>query len=195
MLDREADLLTVTDLKQYDFCARVFFYEHCLPQFRPRTYKMDAGLEAHERESKLETRRTLGRFGLSEGKRLFDVRLQSSKLNIHGTIDEVIVASPSEVYPVDYKLARQTSHHYRLQLTAYALMLEEMYETEVNLGYLYLIPARRVEKISITTSLRAQLHNAIQEMRNIILYEHMPPATKQHRKCVSCEFRRICNDV
>lgn len=196
MLDRDVDLVTVTDLKQYDYCARVLFYEYCLPDFRPRTYKMDAGVRAHERERKLEARRTLSRFGLVEGEREFDVRLYSNSLHLHGIVDEVIVTSAGQtVYPVDYKLAKQVSHHYRLQLTAYAVMLEEMRGIEVSAGFLYLIPLRKAEKVTITPALREKLQTAVAQVRAIILHEHMPPPTKQRGKCINCEFRRVCNDV
>ena len=39
-------IFRVTDLKQYFYCPRVVYYAYCLPQVRPVTAKMEAGIEA-----------------------------------------------------------------------------------------------------------------------------------------------------
>ena len=38
--------IRVSDLKQWVYCPRVFYYQQCLPDVRPTTYKMKAGVEA-----------------------------------------------------------------------------------------------------------------------------------------------------
>ncbi len=196
MLDRDPNLLTVTDLKQYDYCARILFYERCLPDFRPRTYKMDAGREAHEEESRLAARRTFHKLGLVNGERYFDVRLQSEQLGLDGIVDEIIVTqNPSAAYPVDYKLARQVSHHYKVQLAAYASLIEESWQLPTPWGYIYLIAQRKAEKVSLDSMLRTEAEATLVDIRQIIVQERMPPPTKQRSKCANCEFRRICNDV
>lgn len=196
MLDGDAEFFTVTDLKQYIYCARVVFYERCLPDFRPRTYKMDAGHEAHEHQRKLSARRTLQKYGLIDGERHFDVALRSPMLGLTGVADEVIVtADPHAAYPVDYKLARQVSSHYRVQLAAYALMIEEIWNLEVPKGYVYLIPLRKLEAVPIGIVLRADIRTALTAMNAMVRDEKMPPPTQQRRKCINCEFRRVCNDV
>lgn len=196
MLDKKANQLRVTDLKQYDYCQRVLFYEKCLPSFRPRTYKMDAGRDAHEEEPRLAARRTLSKLGLAQGERHFSIRMSSSTLGITGIVDEIIVSEyPSAAYPVDYKLARQASHHYQLQLAAYALLIEENWHLPVPWGYIYLIGVRQVERIELTSELRELVQNTIIDIHRMIDRELMPPPTKQKNKCQDCEFRRICNDI
>ena len=65
----------------------------------------------------------------------------------------------------------------------------------VKQGFLYLIPLRRAEAVRITARQRAALDEALAVMRAMLLKEQMPPPTRQRAKCVSCEFRRFCNDV
>ena len=84
-------LLKVTDLKQFAYCPRIPYYHYCLPEVRPTTYKMDAGIRAQDRAEELERRRSLRAYGLTEGERHFNVSLASdAQLGVSGQIDLVI---------------------------------------------------------------------------------------------------------
>lgn len=194
MLDDELLLFTVTDLKQYTYCARIFYYHACLPDVRPVTYKMQASIAIHETEPKRAARRSLNPIGAADGSRQFDVSVQSTKLRLSGQIDEVI-ETPDEIVPIDYKLAQAEGQHFKMQLTAYALLLEETRQKPVTRGFLYLIPKRKAIEVSITPRLRASVYAALMDMENIAVHEQMPPATDWRRRCADCEFRRFCNDV
>lgn len=189
-----SDYLTPTDLKQYGYCPRVLFFERCWPDFRPRTYKMDAGLEAHENETRLAARRTLGKLGLEQGERRFDVRLCSERLRLDGIVDEIIV-TPEAAYPVDYKLARQASPQYHIQLATYALLIEDLWELPAPAGYIWLIGRRKAERVILDKALRDKAHTMLREIRLIVDQEYMPPPVRRRAKCRDCEFRRVCNDL
>src|SRR5579871_2957958 len=141
--------LEVTDLKQWTYCPRIVFYRYCLPKIRPVTYSMEAGILAHEVAAALEERRSLRAYGLTEGEREFDVALRSERLGLSGRIDLVIrCATPTgpEAIVVDYKLSeRDAGPHFKLQLAAYGLMLEEAWGLPVRRAFLYHIPQRRAE--------------------------------------------------
>ena len=83
MLD---DVLTmpfrVTDLKQWVYCPRILYYHHCLPDVRPVTYTMEAGIEAGRAEEGREERRSLRAYGLASGEREFNVALRSERLGL-----------------------------------------------------------------------------------------------------------------
>lgn len=195
MLD-DHHFLTVTDLKQYSYCPRIIFYERCLPHVRPRTYKMDAGRDAHEDEQKRAVRRTLSKYEVDgKGERLFDVRLVSTSLQLVGLVDEVVSTETGEIFPVDYKLAKKVSPNHRLQLTAYSLLLEEAFGISVARGFIYLILSRNTVEINITDQQREQVKTLLREMQNMIEAEQMPPPTTKISRCANCEFRRFCNDV
>ena len=188
----------VTDLKQYVYCPRILYYHMCLPRVRPTTYKMRASVEAHVAEQSREVRRSLHAYGIEEGERHFNVPLSSERLGMTGEVDLVIettVKGEPQIIPVDYKLSKKAGKHFRLQLTAYAVMLEEAWGLPVRRGFLYLMPLRRAEAVPITARQRTALNEALAVMRAMLLKEQMPPATRQRAKCVGCEFRRFCNDV
>jgi CRISPR-associated exonuclease Cas4 len=194
MLEHEQKLFTITDLKQYIYCPRIFFYHACLPDIRPVTYKMEAGIDAHELERKRAARRTLHMYQLPEGKRHLDVRLTSTVLTLTGEVDEA-VETDAELIPVDYKLARQVGYHFKLQLAAYGMLLEETFGKSVRRGFLYLLPTRKAVEVPITAKMRLTIRQALDAMRDIQEREQMPQATDWRQRCADCEFRRYCNDV
>ncbi|MFQ6102490.1 MAG: CRISPR-associated protein Cas4 [Anaerolineae bacterium] len=190
----------VTDLKQYAYCPRIVFYRYCLPLIRPMTYKMEAGIAAHDRAGGLEQRRTLRAYGLDRGERHFDVELASEELGLRGRVDLVIEVArdggDSELIPVDYKHSRgKAGRHFERQLAAYGEMLEATWGHPVRRGFLYFIPLRRVREVAITERLRREMRELVAEMRAMVEGERMPGPTRYRRRCVACEFRRFCNDV
>lgn len=192
MLDNADDLFTVTDLKQYQYCPRIFYYHACLPAIRPTTFKMEMGIQVHQGEPKRAVRRTPGDESILE--RWFDVPVQSTTLGLSGQIDEVI-QTPTGWFPIDYKLAKKVGTHFKLQVAAYAMLLEEQIQQPVKKAMIYLIPLRRTEQISITPKLRQEVQNALATMQRIAERETMPPLTEWQQRCFDCEFRRFCNDV
>lgn len=197
MLDDDLDYpVRVTDLKQFIYCPRVFFYETCLPKIRPVTFKMEEGARAGRSEVGKEERRSLRAYGIQEATREFDVPLRSKRLGVRGEIDMVItVTETGEVIPVDYKLSKIAGIHFQMQVAVYGMMLEEVRGVRVTRGFLYEIPLKRAEEVSIDMRLRMRAEKAFKEMRDIFLAERMPPPVRNVAKCVACEFRRFCNDV
>jgi CRISPR-associated exonuclease Cas4 len=187
--------LNVTDLKNYVHCPRFPYYEQCLSDVRPRTYLMDAGEEAHERERARARRRTLWQYGLPEGERHFNVRLESATLGLVGVIDELVIAPGARYLPVDYKYSSQTTESFALQIAAYALLLEETHQVHVPQGYIYLLAERKLITVGITAELRQSVHDALTTVRRIVALEAMPPPTPHRARCRACEWRRFCNDV
>lgn len=194
-------LCEVTDLKQWTYCPRVVYYRYCLPEIRPVTSLMQAGVAGHRDESERETRRSLRTYGLTIGERAFDLPLRSATLGLRGRVD-LAIAVPARDSPgaqaiiVEYKDSeRVKGTHFTLQLAAYALMLEEAWGLPVRRGFLYSIPLRRAEPVSITRALRTKVTQTVAAMQAAIQGEQMPPPPTSRRPCVSCEFRRFCNDV
>jgi CRISPR-associated exonuclease Cas4 len=195
MLDAdEAVPWRVTDLKQYVYCPRILFYHACLPRVRPTTYKMEASIEAHVTAQERERRRTLRAYGLERGERHFGVGLVSERLGMRGEVD-MVIETEAELIPVDYKLSTRIGGHFRLQLMAYAAMLEDAWGMPVRRGFFYLIPLRTAKQMRVTGRQRAILDEALSVMNATLLHERMPPPTRRRSKCVACEFRRFCNDV
>lgn len=196
---QDAWLLRVIDLKQYEYCPRVVYYDYCLGGLRPTTYKMAAGIAAQERVNELEERRSLRAYGIKEGERHYHVPVLSEKLGCSGQIDLVIESHDDKrprLLPVDFKLSRrEPGRHFKLQLACYAMMLEDDWGQAVAEGAIYLIPTKQVVKVPITTRLRQETIHQLLAIRHMVTAQRVPPPTAQRSRCVNCEFRRFCNDV
>ena len=194
-------LFEVTDLKQYTCCPRIVFYRYCLPRIRPVTYTMEEGIRSHEEEDAREERRSLHKYGLTEGERFFHLPLKSATLGLTGRVDLAIAvpsrdAQNAEAVVVEYKLSeKKAGPHFALQLAAYALLIEEAWQIPVRRSFLYSIPLRRAEPVPCTPHLRRKVVQTVEQIRHIVEAEQMPPPPSSQARCVTCEFRRFCNDV
>ncbi|MEW6637240.1 MAG: CRISPR-associated protein Cas4 [Actinomycetota bacterium] len=186
--------LAVTDVRQHVYCPRIPYYRYTLPLERPVTAKMDLGKEEHERTSAKEARRTLKAYGIKEGERKFGVDLYSKSLGLRGRIDMVIF-TPHEVIPVEYKMTAGVGLHHKYQLTAYAMLAEHTYSRTVNRTFAYLTPAKRAQEIPITGAMRGQTKKILDELRASIADERLPRPTPHRKRCAGCEYRRFCGDV
>ncbi len=189
----------VSELKQWAYCPRVVYYAHCLPDVRPITWNMKAGEQAGRRAEEREIRRSLRRYGLQQAHREFRLYLASARLGLRGIADLVLFVGEKgqedELIPVDYKLSHKAEAHTRLQVAAYALLLEETYGVKVQRGFLYLIPRRQAVEVRLTASLRRKVLETLEAMQAMLWSERMPPKTARNAQCAVCEFRRFCNDV
>lgn len=195
------DLIDVTDIKQYVCCPRLVYYRYCLPDIRPLTYTMEVGIEAHRQEEEREVRRSLRTYGIEQAERLFHYPVASQTLALKGKIDLVLVvpswqAIEKELVVVEYKYSEQKAGpHFKMQLAAYALLLEEALQIPARRSFLYSIPLRKAEAIPITSSLRKKVQEITEQIKQVIVGEQMPEMTRTPRRCPTCEFRRFCNDV
>jgi len=197
--EQETWSLRVVDLKQFEYCPRVVYYQYCLPGIRPTTYKMEAGIAAQDRVEELEGRRSLRAYGIQDGTRHFNVSVYSATLRCTGQIDLLIETKDDDHHrfvPVDFKLSRkEPGRHFKLQLACYALMIEEERGVPVESAAIYLIPLKKSVLVPMTTRLKNEAKRKLTEMRKMVIAQQMPEPTRQRAKCVDCEFRRFCNDV
>ena len=196
-----AILFEVTDLKQYTVCPRIVFYRYCLPKVRPVTVLMEEGTLQHEEEDEREERRSLRTYGLTQGERVSHLALRSERLGLSGRVD-LAIAIPNRSMPeaeaivVEYKYSEQKAgSHFKLQLAAYALLVEEAWGLPVKRAFLYSIPLRCAEAIAITPRLRASVIQTVESIRQCVAEEILPMPPSSLGRCVACEFRRFCNDV
>lgn len=195
--------LRVADLRQYAYCARLLYFFHCLPDVRPTTYKMEEGTEQHLEEREREKRRGLGMYGLkeAEGKaeKRFDVVVESTRLGLRGRLDMAIFVQDGgrrSAYPVEFKATRrEPGPQYRLQLAAYALLLEEQEDVEARSGFYLLVPLQKVIPVRLDRGVKEKVERTVAEMHGVVRGETVPPASGRRGLCSVCEFRRFCNDV
>lgn len=187
--------LRVNDLKQYEYCPRIVFYNTVMPLDRKVTFKMQRGTEAEFHLDALEKRRSLRRYKLGDGERRFHVWLHSERLGLSGKMDMLIV-SKQEYFPVDFKYTRGRPHRNHIsQLAGYAVLAEEQYQTIIETAFIYLVPLGELVAIKITKELKKEVSVRLSSIREMILDEILPPPTQVRARCAECEFRNYCGDI
>ena len=187
--------LRVNDLKQFEYCPRIVFYNTVMPLERKTTVKMERGKDEEFRLDALEKRRTLKRYDLGSGERRFHVWLESPTLGLSGKLDLLIVSNKG-YFPVDFKYTRGRPHrNHVVQLAGYGLLVEEKFRTRVDTAFIYLTPVQQVISIGLTGQLKEEVRQRLSEMRTMIHDEILPPATPVRGRCEECEFRNYCGDV
>jgi len=187
--------LTATDLKQWVYCPRIPFYHHVLPVRPAPTYKMSRGKDIQAAVEALERRRGFRGYGMREGERRFGLWLRSEHLGLSGKLDLLIITTDA-CYPVDFKdTAGGPRRNHRLQLAAYALLAEEVFERPAPDAFIYLVPEKRIVAIGLTESDRDEARQALVDMRRMIEREELPAPTTVRSRCSACEFQNYCGDI
>jgi len=194
-LSPEVVPLRVNDLKQWDYCPRIVFYNTVMPVARKSTIKMERGKEIEITLDALESRRTLRRYRLAEGERRFHVWLNSPGLGLSGKVDLLIV-TPEAGYPVDFKYTRdRPRRNHILQLGGYALLVEEALRLPVPAAFLYIAPSNQLLRVNVTPGLKELVSRRLSEIREMIREAILPEATPVRARCEECEFRNYCGDI
>lgn len=187
--------LTVSDIKQFLYCARIPFHRYVTRTTAVPTAKVTFGKEAHGRTDRLERRRTLAEFELLEGERTFHVPLRSARLGLTGVLD-MLIRAPRELIPVEYKdSVDPPGLNHKYQLVAYALLVEDQFDRTVRRGFIHLIPAKEVVEYAISPNMRRHVIRTLAAMRVALASDRLPLPPANLGKCVDCEYRRYCNDI
>jgi CRISPR-associated exonuclease Cas4 len=189
------DMITPTELRQFHYCPRVVFFARCTPVRRRETVLMTHGREKHESELLRERRRALSRYDLTEGERRYDVRLSSAALGLNGELDLLIV-NGTDAHPVEFKNSRRPPDPgHRLQLCAYALLVEAELGLYCPHGYWHSSVTHETHVVAFDRRLRNRTASAIAAVRTLIREERCPEPTHRVEKCLECELRNFCGDT
>lgn len=187
--------LRVHDLKQWDYCQRIVFYNHVMPVDKRSTYKMRRGRAAEDAIDRLEKRRKLAEFGLAEGKRIFHLWCSSDELGLSGKLD-LLIDSPAGLFPVDFKMSEQHVHdNHVTQLCGYALLIEEKFHRPVSRGFIFLVPREEIVPVELIAERKTAAREALARIRRSIELQVIPDPTDVRTRCSECEYRNYCSDI
>lgn len=135
---------------------------------------------------------------------LYEYEVFSARLGLHGKCDCIeatadekgcqiqAVDFPVRLYPVEYKHGTvRDEPEYKLQLCAQAMCLEERYHTEIPEGALYFISAHRRLRVPLDSTLRKQVEEMAQQLRDLRMQLRIPPAA-YGPKCRRCSLQEYC---
>lgn len=132
------------------------------------------------------------------------LNVSSAKYGISGTCDAVEFLPVNDgitlhgrdglwkPLPVEYKRGKSKINNCdRLQVTAQAVCLEEMFSCVIDYGFIFYKETRRREKVEITAEMRDELTKALEEMHSYYRRGYTP-RVKPSKKCEKCSLSSEC---
>ena len=156
---------------------------------------MERGKTVQAAIEALERRRRLREYGLGRGERLFGVSLYSEELHLAGKLDLLVVTQEAS-FPVDFKHTEGgVRRNHRVQIAAYAMLVEDALERSVHDGFIYLVPSDDIVRVPVLDEHRAEVLASLEAIRRMIGSEDFPDPTAVRARCQACEYRNYCADV
>lgn len=185
--------LTVTDLAASAYCRRLPYWRLVQPVGAPSTPLMQQGRAT---QAQIEARpQALDLTALGAGERVFGLRLRSARLGLVGQLDLLVKTATTGV-PVEFKHSDGPLRPgQRVQLAAYALLVEEALRLRVESGAVYFTPRRELRVVPLGAEARDDVTRRAAAIRRLVVAERLPAPTPVRARCAACEYRNYCGDV
>lgn len=176
---------TAEDVRQYAYCKRKVYFRYVLrSRFKP-TVKMERGREEH---LKLRRKR--------RGRAYFSMYLFSERLGLAGVVDYFDYGG-GVIVPVEVKFGgrgRIYAGHY-LQLVAEALLLEDCFGVSIEKGVIEYPDEGLRRDVKITVGAKVKVLKILNDIKEILEYEKLPPPSRNRAKCEACEVYVVCRGI
>jgi len=188
---RENDeLLPVVIVRQFFFCRQIPYLNLVLHIVEPETESMVYSKSRHGLFKAQYLPRCI------RPKRVFtNVDLRSERLGLVGKLDALVETVLGELIPCELKHSALRRGRPLLkdivQLTAYAMLVEDVYGCVVKRGVLYYAEDGEKPVINISQSHRLLVKMAVKKIREMTAREE-PPSMRSLKECPNCWYRRVC---
>ncbi|MBQ6099813.1 MAG: CRISPR-associated protein Cas4 [Methanobrevibacter sp.] len=126
---------------------------------------------------------------------MYSYLLKDSQLELIGMCDKIEIID-GKYYPVTIKSSkppvRGVWDQDAIELAAYAILLEEEFETEVFVGFIDYEKIEDRRPVVMDVNLRKGLFDVMREVKEITENKKLPNIKKNIRKCENCEYKNIC---
>ncbi|GEM77598.1 CRISPR-associated protein Cas4 [Vibrio sagamiensis] len=187
------DLIPISHIRQYLFCPRVPWFKHVMQFEPPEQGWVAQGKRWHETHKSNHKRRFCNYLS-PPTERTLNAYVVSTRLNIHGYIDELVTNGQQSVV-IEYKVdSGKPTLAQKLQLIAYVVALEESTNKEVVAAILLKGKATKQYKVTVNDKLKHTLLEVLYALRKTIASHRMPNSSASLAQCEQCEYLRYCND-
>ena len=84
---------------------------------------------------------------------------------------------------------------HKYQLVAYALLIEENFDTQVRRGFVSYLPEKLIVELKITPTMKTHVKRIIGHIKRMIREEKLPPIRVAKHKCTGgCGHKQICQE-
>ena len=185
--------IPVNLIRQWCYCPRVVYYMELSKVAFHRPIWVQQGEKFHESEKQLWKRRNLSRFSLEKGKIYHNLTMKSEELGLHGIVD-MAIETDTAVYPVEFKIsANSKKRGDQLQLSAYAMLLEQHFSKPSVVGFLA-GTGKVLHTININEKNRQAVIDTVKKIRQMLKRGLKPESSASLAQCCVCEYINFCND-
>lgn len=128
---------------------------------------------------------------------LSEFKVESDALQLKGTIDRVELYTNGCI-PIELKTGKMPKEGiwpgHRVQIAAYALLLEEALSMSVKEGFVNYLDSKEKRHLSINPFMREEVLNLVREVQELLENRSLPDYTENRNKCTSCGLRSRCHD-
>lgn len=182
--DTHEPFVRVMALHALAYCERLFYLEE-VEEIRVADERVYAGRRLHE--------------GLEEEGEWVQHVVESEALGLMGKVD-AIRRRDGTIIPYEHKRGHPRHEEGgprpwpsdRLQLGAYALLLEEQYDRTIAEGRIRYHAENVLVRVPVDDQLRRDVRAAIQRSRALRTLTERPPITDNERLCVRCSLAPVC---
>ena len=126
-----------------------------------------------------------------------EFKIESEKLHLRGIIDEVHIY-PNSYVPFELKTGKMPRQgiwpEHRIQLGAYALLLEDRFSVEVKEGFIKYLDSNKICHIAVNPFLKSEITDLINKVRALLNSRELPEVCSNENKCNRCGLKDICHD-
>lgn len=188
----EVDYITASDVKRYAFCPKIIYFTHVLHLEERVTEAMEYGSELHKEPFILPIISKVKPVKVYE-----NLRIVSDRFRVVGVPDYILVTRFNEYVPVEVKWAEEAPRggvkkDHKLQIAVYALLIDDMFKTNVKRGYIYYVRSNKFLEVYIPHSLKVEVLKVIGKIYEIIEKEVEPKVKVPQSRCESCGWRVYC---
>jgi len=127
-----------------------------------------------------------------------EVKIKSETLQLSGIIDQIEVY-PSGLVPLELKTGKMPKEGvwpgHRIQIGAYALLLEDAYDNKIKEGYVVYLDARERRHIAINEFIKLEVKELVKKVDLLLKSKEIPDFCGNENKCAACGLRGDCYDT
>lgn len=124
-----------------------------------------------------------------------ELRVSSDKLQLKGIIDR-IEQYETGYTPIELKTGKMPNEGvwpgHRIQIAAYALLIEEKFNTTVKEGFINYLDAKQTRHIAINPFMKEEIIDLVKEVQELLSSKQPPKYCENRNKCTNCGLRETC---
>ena len=126
-------------------------------------------------------------------------RIESEPLQLKGVVDRIEVYGTGSGYiPIELKTGKMPKEGvwpcHRIQVAAYALLIEEKYNTKVNEGVIRYLDSNETRHIAMNPFMKEEIKSVVKEIIELLETRNLPAHCSNRNKCTNCGLRSTCYD-